>query len=81
MNRDQKLVICMEECAELSQVCSKVIRFGMTTQRRKDLVEEIGDVLALVDLVIEELGVCRDQLEARRSYKKSKLLKEAGVPQ
>lgn len=76
MKRDEKLIICMEECGELVQVCSKVLRFGMREGRMDDLVEEIGDVLALIDLVTEELEIPVEDIMQRRIFKKAKLLKE-----
>ena len=45
--RQEMLVITMEECAELSQACSKLIRFedDQSEQDIKNLQDEIGDVM------------------------------------
>lgn len=42
--RQEMLVITMEECAELSQACSKLIRFedDQSEQDIKNLQDEIG---------------------------------------
>lgn len=57
---ERKLLIMMEECAELSHVCSKIIRFGNTD---RGLLEELADVAAMSDLIREELNI--NELEFR----------------
>ena len=46
--RDEILTILMEECAETSIECSKVIRFNIDNTER--LEKELGDVLMMVEL-------------------------------
>ena len=48
------LIVAMEECGELIQACSKIYRDGNEKQHKKLLSEEIGDVLAMISLLIEE---------------------------
>tara|TARA_Y100000114_G_scaffold118236_1_gene112720 strand:- start:1153 stop:1401 length:249 start_codon:yes stop_codon:yes gene_type:complete len=48
------LIVAMEECGELIQACSKIYRYGNEKQHKKLLSEEIGDVLAMISLLIEE---------------------------
>lgn len=48
------LIVTMEECGELVQACSKVYRHGNKKADRKLLSEEVGDVLAMMNLLIEE---------------------------
>ena len=52
--------LLQEECAEVIQMISKVRRFGLDElhfklkqSNRASLTEEVGDMLALVDLLIE----------------------------
>ena len=69
----QLLVITMEECGELTQVCSKVLRHGADQNRLNDLMEEAGDVLCMLKL-LEDWGYFDwKDLKARVKYKKKKL--------
>jgi len=45
------LTITMEECAEIIQACSKIIRFGDTTEKLNNLEKEIGDLQCMIDLL------------------------------
>ena len=70
--RQQPLVITMEECGELIQACSKALRkqdlFG-----QQNLKDEIGDVYAMINLLVEHDVVGWTDLEERVNYKKIKL--------
>ena len=48
------LIVAMEECGELIQACSKIYRYGNEKPHKKLLSEEIGDVLAMISLLIDE---------------------------
>lgn len=73
MNEVNELfVITMEECAEVSQACSKMIRFGEESNRQ-ELEKEVGDLLAMVDL-LEKYGIINiDACEKRMQTKFEKL--------
>ena len=47
------LIVTMEECGELVQACSKVYRHGNKKEDRKLLSEEVGDVLAMMNLLCD----------------------------
>jgi len=64
--------ITMEECAEVIQQCSKMIRFGGNTNRFH-LEAEIGDLLAMFDLMHEYDIIDLDNMETRKQQKRSKL--------
>ena len=70
--RQQLLVITMEECGEQIQACSKALRkqdlFG-----QENLKDEIGDVYAMINLLVEHDVVSWTDLEERVKYKKLKL--------
>lgn len=58
---DELLVILQEECAEVSQIISKIHRYGLrgynplTSEYNDDLLhKEVGDLLCMVDLCIEK---------------------------
>lgn len=76
MNKLQELmVITMEECGELTQSCSKVIRKfenfeDVTGEKRDKMIEEAGDVACMIELMVE-LGVfteseIRNRIDAKR---------------
>ena len=41
----------MEECGEVVRACSKVLKRGRSGVEEQQLAEEIGDVLAVLDLM------------------------------
>jgi NTP pyrophosphatase (non-canonical NTP hydrolase) len=49
--KQQLLSITMEECGELTQACSKVLRFGFEPEKVDDLAREAGDVLCMIDRI------------------------------
>ena len=68
------LTITMEECGELIQVCSKAIRCDDYHDNQK-LLEEIGDVQCMIDLIKEYGLVSLDEVNSRIGVKKLKLKK------
>lgn len=69
-NYDELLVITMEECAELSVECSKLIRFGSDSPSEVHKLEvEVGDLLCMIDL-LEEYGLI--DLKAVSEYREAK---------
>ena len=73
--KEQAFVILMEECGELIQACSKMIRSGGETKYERNLQDEVGDVLTLIE-VLKISGIVTDkQIEDRMKIKKEKLMK------
>jgi NTP pyrophosphatase (non-canonical NTP hydrolase) len=69
----QALVITMEECGELTQACSKVLRRGGDEKSLSDLKDEAGDVLCMIELLVQ-LGYLNPlDLDERKKFKKLKL--------
>lgn len=68
------MVITMEECGELIQVCSKAIRTKKYRNNKK-LTEEVGDVMCMVGLLLENGIIDSDEVEERIQVKLSKLAK------
>ena len=66
------LIVAMEECGELIQACSKVYRHGNKKQDKKLLSEEIGDVLAMISLLIEDGYVNLDIAEKKKTAREKK---------
>ena len=84
MNEDTRevMLILQEECAEVTQAISKCFRFGpdqMKPGKERTninmLEEEIGDLLAMVDLLQSLDVVTAEGLEAAKQAKFEKLKK------
>ena len=73
--REEMLVITMEECGELIQACSKVIRTKGKTKYLRNLQDEIGDVLTMIEIMKMSGLVTDEQIADRMVEKKEKLMK------
>jgi NTP pyrophosphatase (non-canonical NTP hydrolase) len=75
----QLMAITAEECGELTQVCMKVMRKYTTLEeiqndKYKDLlIEEAGDVLCMIELMVEHGLLTNEELGARVTVKRGKL--------
>lgn len=61
-NREQVMGVLTEECAEVIQAVSKINRFGLNSEwqgvtNRQALITEIGDVLAIIKVLMEETDI------------------------
>jgi NTP pyrophosphatase (non-canonical NTP hydrolase) len=72
--------ITQEECSEVIQAISKINRFGFdgrhpekTYNNREHLEEEVGDVLAMIDLLLENEIVSWANVNKARRAKFEKL--------
>lgn len=88
MNNKEKEVmdILQEECAEVIQAVSKVSRFGIDNYKpgkpktnREHLEEELGDLLAMVDIMLEQGIVSWNNLEVAKQAKIEKLKKWSNI--
>ena len=73
---NQLAYVTAEECAELTQVCMKIVRFGMNSEykdKRQWLIEEAGDVYCMLQLMIKNGLVTQEELEQRAKQKTDKL--------
>jgi len=71
---EKVLVILMEECGELVQRCSKVLRHGINEKTTADLIEEAGDVKVLIDILISEDLLDEALIQKRAQEKRNKLI-------
>jgi len=80
----QLMTIAMEECGELTQQCSKTMRKFSTinevlednsraNDNRVKLIEEAGDVLCMIELMVEHGILTNKELGARVNAKRDKL--------
>ena len=67
------MVITMEECGEMIEACSKAIRCEDYVNNDR-LIEEVGDVLCMIDLMKERGMLSSRDLNNRIQLKKMKLL-------
>lgn len=72
--------ILQEECAEVIQAVSKISRFGLDNLKpgkpktnREHLEEELGDLLAMIDILHEMDVVSWDSLDTAKAAKIEKL--------
>ena len=72
--KEEMLVITMEECGELIQACSKMLRFA-EPQDTVQLIEEIGDVLCMINILKDGLLLDDKLIQERIEVKKQKLMK------
>jgi NTP pyrophosphatase (non-canonical NTP hydrolase) len=88
MNSKEKEVmdILQEECAEVIQAVSKVSRFGIDNCKpgkpltnREHLEEELGDLLAMVDIMKEMDIISWGNLEVAKLAKIEKLKKWSNI--
>lgn len=73
--KEEAYIILMEECGELIQACSKMIRSKGHERYLKDLKNEIGDVLTLIEVLRVNNIVSDEEIENRMEIKIEKLKK------
>lgn len=83
MNEDTReiLLILQEECAEVTQAVSKCFRFGPDQMKPNKpmtniqmLEEELGDLLAMIELITEQnVGITNQGLKRAKKKKFEKL--------
>lgn len=82
MDKQTKEVFCItqEECAEVTQAISKIFRFGFESKHpythktnKQCLEEEVGDLLAMIDIMVEKCIISDSQVNLARKAKREKL--------
>ena len=68
---EELMIITMEECGELIQACSKKLRGKKNVNQ--SLLEEIGDVQCMIDLIVECGLFAREDISSRVQVKRDKL--------
>jgi NTP pyrophosphatase (non-canonical NTP hydrolase) len=87
MNKQEEIMlICQEECAEVAQAISKVFRFGIdgmhnNATNRARLEEEVGDLLCMIEMMIEEKLIDGSAVAQAGLKKKDKLAKWSNIKQ
>jgi len=76
---EEILLITQEECAEVTQAISKVFRFGMEAEHngatnRERLEEEVGDLMCMIDLMIDSGMISESAVMTAKHEKLNKLM-------
>ena len=80
-NMTEAFVILQEECAEVTQAVCKAFRFGLDSThedgptKKEELETEIGDLLCVIDILIEKAILSDSNINAARKKKREKLKK------
>ena len=74
MDKETELmIITMEECGELTQACSKVLRTRYEEHALEELRKEVADVMCMVELMKEEGLISDSDISTGINKKKEKL--------
>ena len=77
MNIEQEsLVILAEECGEVVQECSKMLRFGNPPSK---LEKEIGDLLEVISIMDEHGIISLSKAYEHQPVKRQKLIKWSSI--
>lgn len=88
MDNQIKEVFCIaqEECAEVTQAISKIFRFGFSSvhpvsgkTNTQSLEEEVGDLLCMIDIMVEKCIISDSAVNAARQTKREKLKKWSSI--
>ena len=74
----QLMIITMEECGELVQACSKVLRTmtkegDIRVDSLENLIQEVGDVMCMIELMEDHGLMKRSEIIAGVDAKREKL--------
>ena len=70
-NHTELLVILMEECGEVIQEASKLIRFP--DNDRDKLIKELGDLQCMINLAANQMDLDIVKIGVQANYKRDKL--------
>jgi NTP pyrophosphatase (non-canonical NTP hydrolase) len=83
---DEIMTILQEECAEVISSISKCKRFGLhdlipntKESNMKRLTKELGDVLAMIDLLMNQNLLTRDELDQYKQEKFDRLKRWSNI--
>lgn len=76
---DEALVVLAEECGELTQAAMKIVRFGESKTARENLTQEVGDVMCLIQWMIDTNMIYEQDIEIAQHDKRRKLMKYSNL--
>ena len=74
--QEETLVILMEECGEVIQECSKILRFGNDASK---LTKELGDLQYMINLTANHLDIDVVKIGVHANEKREKLKKFSNI--
>jgi NTP pyrophosphatase (non-canonical NTP hydrolase) len=74
--KQEALIILMEECGEVIQEASKILRFGNDTDR---LTKELGDLQCMINQTANHLEIDSVQIGIHANEKRDKLKKYSNL--
>lgn len=76
MTEKEHLMVCMiEECSEVQKILCKMLRFGINEKKLSDLSDEMHDLIAVSEMLVDE-GIMPDNCSNEKiKKKKEKVLK------
>ena len=72
---EEALICTMEECGEVIQACSKMIRTDGDAKYHKNLQDEIGDVMCMIE-ILHMAGLLDEKKLLRRMKNKKRKLEK-----
>lgn len=78
-NMTEAFVILQEECAEVTQAVCKAFRFGLDSRhddgptKKEELETEIGDLLCIIDILVQKAILSDTNINAAKINKREKL--------
>ena len=72
-NKTELMIITMEECGELTQACSKVLRTNFSKETIENLTKEVADVMCMIELMKEHLYIKNSDIVQGIQNKRDKL--------
>lgn len=78
-HHEEMLILTMEECGELTQACSKLLRSKSKAKYLKWLREEIGDVMTMIEIIKESGLITEEEIQKRMKEKRKKLEKWSNI--
>jgi NTP pyrophosphatase (non-canonical NTP hydrolase) len=82
--QNEVMLIALEECAEVIQAISKVFRFGIDSvhngvSNKEHLEEEVGDLLCMIEMMMEQNILSRGIVAEAKFAKRAKLKKWSNI--
>ena len=74
--KQEALIILMEECGEVIQEASKILRFGNDTH---NLTKELGDLQCMINQTANQLDIDSVQIGIHANEKRDKLKKYSNL--
>lgn len=87
MTKEQEaLLILQEECMEVAHIANKAIRFGIDDSHPKTgiinrdaLTQEVGHILAMIDILIKQKVIIKDEIYSGKFHKYEQLKKYSSL--